>query len=139
MLIIVLAKVLLLVGFTLVIVYPVLEHLGSLGTFFVDIGSGPPCLKEKSVFNCLWNFFIKDVFSKPWELEHGIRFLKCLTLRTGSSSDHPRIQYNHKNYMGSGLDKVIRGTCVGISHGRWGWRKALWPHLRLARWWVGCP
>jgi hypothetical protein len=56
MLIIVLDKVLLLVGFTLVIVYPILEHLGILGKFFVDIASRPHCLKEKSVFNYLWNF-----------------------------------------------------------------------------------
>lgn len=71
MLIIVLAKVLLLVGFTLVIVYPILEHLGILGNFFVDIASGPHRLKEKSVFNCLWNFFIKDFLANHGDFSMG--------------------------------------------------------------------
>jgi hypothetical protein len=41
--------------------------------------------------------------------------------------------------MGSSLDQVIRRNCMDISHGRWGWDKALWPHLCLTRPWVRCP
>jgi hypothetical protein len=62
---------------------------------------------------------------------------KCLTLRTSSPSDHPRDQYNHKDYYGSGLDHVIRSNCVDISYDKWGQSKALWPQFRLTRPWMG--
>lgn len=63
---------------------------------------------------------------------------KCLTLRTGSPSDHPVQQYNHNDYCGSGLDQVIKENYIDVRYGGWGQRKALWPHLRLTRPWVGC-
>jgi hypothetical protein len=63
--------------------------------------------------------FINDVFSKPWGLEHGIGLFKFLTLRTGSPSDHLGEPYNHKDYMGSGLNQAIRGTYLDISCGIW--------------------
>jgi hypothetical protein len=56
---------------------------------------------------------------------YGIGLVKCLSLRIGSLRNHPKKQYNHKDYMDFGLDQVIRGTCVNISHGIWEYRKAL--------------
>lgn len=75
------------------------------------------------------------LFSKQEGLDHGIGLLKCLTLRIGPPSGHSKKQYNHNEYMGSGLDQVISETCVKINHGKWGVRKSFRPHLHLTRWW----
>ena len=118
--------------FTLSLIYPRI-----LGNFLVDnCQCSTSFQKIKEISIVYETRFVIDSFQQPWGFEHVIRLLKCRTLRSGSPSDHLGKQYNQKDYMSSSLDQVIRGTYVDISHGRWGRRKALWPHLHLTRWWV---